>query len=275
MGSAAHAQVVTLSDTRPGVVTASSALTLGPNASVAGSPTERRVVTTFLGDGRRLGNYGAYYLQTLSTGGNGDYPFWIGLEFDLKFYSGGSAQFQSAPLLLNPGPSDRAVTLDVPGNANWDTPVFVAFGRSYFYFEWDLSALDISLGTGTEHAITVVPRPNGSSGVPFIGLAVPNPGNVNESADWVYINGSGNNPQTLQASGRAGPFAASLVTSVPNPAACPADFNGVGGLSVQDIFDFLAAYFASDPRADFNNSGLPATVQDIFDFLAAYFAGCS
>jgi hypothetical protein len=29
--------------------------------------------------------------------------------------------------------------------------------------------------------------------------------------------------------------------------ACPGDFNGVGGISVQDIFDFLAAYFAGCP----------------------------
>ena len=51
-----------------------------------------------------------------------------------------------------------------------------------------------------------------------------------------------------------------------------ADFNGSGSITVQDIFDFLAAYFGSDPCADFNGSGA-ITVQDIFDFLAAYFAG--
>lgn len=51
-----------------------------------------------------------------------------------------------------------------------------------------------------------------------------------------------------------------------------ADFNHSGGVTVQDIFDFLAAYFASDPSADVNNSG-SVSVQDIFDFLAAYF-GC-
>ena len=57
------------------------------------------------------------------------------------------------------------------------------------------------------------------------------------------------------------------------PVTCRADFNAVNGVSVQDIFDFLAAWFASDPRADFNGaSGI--SVQDIFDFLAAWFAGC-
>jgi hypothetical protein len=54
---------------------------------------------------------------------------------------------------------------------------------------------------------------------------------------------------------------------------CAADFNGSGTVSVQDIFDFLAAYFSNAPSADVNNSGA-VTVQDIFDFLALYFAGC-
>ncbi len=54
---------------------------------------------------------------------------------------------------------------------------------------------------------------------------------------------------------------------------CRADFNGAGGITVQDIFDFLAAYFAGSPSANFNNAG-GITVQDIFDFLTAYFAGC-
>jgi len=53
-----------------------------------------------------------------------------------------------------------------------------------------------------------------------------------------------------------------------------ADFNMSGAITVQDIFDFLAAYFAGDVRADFNGAG-GVGVQDIFDFLAAYFAGCA
>lgn len=54
---------------------------------------------------------------------------------------------------------------------------------------------------------------------------------------------------------------------------CAPDFNNSGSLSVQDIFDFLNAWFAIDPRADFNLAN-GVTVQDIFDFLAAWFAGC-
>lgn len=51
-----------------------------------------------------------------------------------------------------------------------------------------------------------------------------------------------------------------------------ADFNGDLTISVQDIFDFLTAWFMSN--ADFNASGA-TNVQDIFDFLAAWFAGCA
>jgi hypothetical protein len=53
----------------------------------------------------------------------------------------------------------------------------------------------------------------------------------------------------------------------------PGDFNHDGSVSVQDIFDFLAAYFANDLAADFNHAG-GLSVQDIFDYLATYFQGC-
>ncbi len=52
------------------------------------------------------------------------------------------------------------------------------------------------------------------------------------------------------------------------------DFNESGVVSVQDIFDFLGAYFSGDPRADFNGA-FGISVQDIFDFMAAFFAGCA
>lgn len=54
---------------------------------------------------------------------------------------------------------------------------------------------------------------------------------------------------------------------------CVADFNSVGGVTVQDVFDFLAAWFGGDPRANINLTG-GITVQDIFDYLGLWFAGC-
>ena len=57
---------------------------------------------------------------------------------------------------------------------------------------------------------------------------------------------------------------------------CEADFNHVGGITVQDIFDFLSAWFAKNPIANITSNGAGApTVQSIFDFLSAWFAkGC-
>jgi hypothetical protein len=55
---------------------------------------------------------------------------------------------------------------------------------------------------------------------------------------------------------------------------CKADFNQNGSVTVQDIFDFLAAYFSANTLADINGVG-GVTVQDIFDYLAAYFGGCA
>ncbi len=54
---------------------------------------------------------------------------------------------------------------------------------------------------------------------------------------------------------------------------CLSDFDQNGSSAITDIFEFLAAWFAADPRADFNAES-SLTVADIFDFLAAWFAGC-
>ena len=50
------------------------------------------------------------------------------------------------------------------------------------------------------------------------------------------------------------------------------DVNGDLVVTVQDIFDFLSAWFTGN--ADFNRSG-GTEIQDIFDFLNAWFTGCA
>lgn len=65
-----------------------------------------------------------------------------------------------------------------------------------------------------------------------------------------------------------------------NPVACcPANFNDTDGVTADDIFSFLDAWFAqsgmigSALSADFNESQ-EVTADDIFAFLDAWFAGC-
>ena len=74
--------------------------------------------------------------------------------------------------------------------------------------------------------------------------------------------------------GAEGDPASIRVAGLPVPMdACRADFDGSGGVTIQDLFDFLAAYFSGDVRADINADG-GNTVQDVFDYLAAWFQGC-
>jgi hypothetical protein len=82
------------------------------------------------------------------------------------------------------------------------------------------------------------------------------------------------------ASGTAGAFfasASSACNAVPlsNTPCCYADYNKIGGLSVQDIFDFLGDWFAGSPYANVGGNGTPGplSVQNIFDFLSDWFAG--
>ncbi len=109
---------------------------------------------------------------------------------------------------------------------------------------------------------------------------------VNQQVGWI-VSGlppasggaccTGTSCTVLVAGQCAGSFGGvgSACGTIGNPVGCcPANFNRTGGLSVQDIFDFLGAWFAGDIRADFNASQA-LTVQDIFDFLGAWFAGCA
>jgi hypothetical protein len=61
-----------------------------------------------------------------------------------------------------------------------------------------------------------------------------------------------------------------IVVSELGAPGCPCDFNPDGVINSQDFFDFLVAFFASDPSADFNNDTL-VNSQDFFDFLTCFF----
>lgn len=57
--------------------------------------------------------------------------------------------------------------------------------------------------------------------------------------------------------------------------ACPADFNADGMHTTDDVFDYIAAWFRSSPRATaaVGSSAVP-TLDDLFAFINLWFAGC-
>jgi methionine-rich copper-binding protein CopC len=58
-----------------------------------------------------------------------------------------------------------------------------------------------------------------------------------------------------------------------NTPPCVADFNQDGSRTIDDVFIYINAWFANDPRADINNDGT-RTIDDIFVFINLWFAGC-
>ena len=53
---------------------------------------------------------------------------------------------------------------------------------------------------------------------------------------------------------------------------CVGDYTRDGSVSLDDLFGFLHAYFAADPSADVNGID-GVTIQDVFDFLTGWFRG--
>ena len=70
-----------------------------------------------------------------------------------------------------------------------------------------------------------------------------------------------------------GPFTPGQILQFSPRAVCEGDFNRSGTVSVQDVFDFLSAWFAGDVEADLDRSGA-VTTQDLLTYLSAFFAGC-
>jgi glucose/arabinose dehydrogenase len=54
---------------------------------------------------------------------------------------------------------------------------------------------------------------------------------------------------------------------------CPADYNLIGGVSVQDVFDYLTAWQSRQAGAD-HNADQRISVQDVYDFLTDWTTPC-
>lgn len=56
-------------------------------------------------------------------------------------------------------------------------------------------------------------------------------------------------------------------------APCPADLDCSGAVTIQDLFNLLNDWFAGNPAGNYNGDCC-YSVQDIFDYLSAFFSGC-
>jgi ELWxxDGT repeat protein len=162
--------------------------------------------------------------------------------------SDGSEPGTHALLDINPAGADRV------GN------FAIARGRLYFTADDGVHGLELwtSDGTamGTRMVADVWPGDRG-------GLEIIDPGNPTPGPSLTAVN------NRLYFIGNDGTHGNELrVLDL-----CPADFNNDANVSVQDVFDFLGAYFTGNDRADVNGVG-GVMVQDVFEFLAAWFGGC-
>lgn len=92
-------------------------------------------------------------------------------------------------------------------------------------------------------------------------------------AGWELHSGIvGPDGRTFGGHGRRDGIVQAYVATIPPPI-CRPDFDDSGFLDIQDIFQFLNAWFQGDLRCDVN--GLPGlSIGDVFFFLDLWFAGC-
>lgn len=229
-------------------------------------------------------------LTNLSQAFSIDPPLKPGISPDGKWMFAGTGAFGGgtvAGFSIDPTTGAPTELVDSPFFSAGDTPYRITVTRdNRFVYSGDTGddtirpyAINQETGTLTATGFSFDAGPRGSLG-PISVLDDQFLIAVKDSNDpigmWVFrINAdTGELTQVgpLHSTGNRRPEQA-MVTWAPPVQTCRADINGDGSVGVQDIFDFLVAYFAADPRADYNGVG-GVTLQDIFDFLVGYFQGC-
>lgn len=177
--------------------------------------------------------------------------------------------FGVAAILNNPnGPSataegiwgyaDHTPTLllgDLTGNNVVDDPLIAP--EDFYTVPDDPMTVGVSPGSGGGDAVDIAWAVDAATGAPA-------------NLDRVHFVRITNPVHALL--GPVGEWSAEIdAVAIVRPAFHHADFDRDGAVTVADIFAFLAAWFASDPRADVD--GQPGlTVADIFAFLTLWFA---
>lgn len=140
--------------------------------------------------------------------------------------------------------------------------------------EWDSPKVLILPGTNVYN----IPLSQFTDTDPFVGNNIRNFGTTGRMACLITIETRTTYPGGIIETPRSiwidhvGLYSTNqILPAVPRP--CPADFDRNGLITLQDIFDYLTAWFANTPAADFNTIG-GTTLEDLFDFLSAWFAPC-
>ncbi len=253
--SSGDAFPITIPDTTPAGVTASIVIPAG-SGTVSGLSVAVDLTHTWVGDLIVTISNGSTTVSLInrpgSVGGSFGYSTDVGGQY--VFTDAASTPFAVAAAT---GPALAA------GSYQPASPLS-AFDGAPFEGTWTLTVSDNAGGdTGTVNALSFVSvaitNACGSSGACCAGSTC----SVTDSASCTGANTSyaGDNTVCNAPGNNTAPC-------------CKADYNHSGTVTVQDIFDFLGAYFTQNPQADINTSGT-VTVQDIFDFLGAYFTGCN
>jgi hypothetical protein len=100
--------------------------------------------------------------------------------------------------------------------------------------------------------------------------------NFRFDANAAPVTGGGSATLTLFKPGTPSDMSTGAIEIPGNPPTCPCEFNHDGALNSSDFFDYLNAFFALDPAADFDGNG-SVTSDDFFGFVNCFLtppAGC-
>jgi hypothetical protein len=182
-----------------------------------------------------------------STGGNGQSSLFVSIVTEAGTVPGNTAVWTSTPLIVRPAGGLTTFTSTSPGTLAAGTPYWVVFDGTLTVGNAAVahSGLPAVLGTRAERFF---------------------------DSEWMRIDSTELPAVRIEGN-----------PPLPTGACCN---TVTGGCAVLDIVDCVALGLRFDGvgtacspgacqgcRADFNGSG-EITVQDLFDFLAAFFAGC-
>ncbi len=186
----------------------------------------------------------------------GDQARWPSVWGSIAPDSAGVSLTANAGITLSPAVQSAQVPLGVPGTVTLTLVNTGSVAASYTILA-DGAGGWTGAATG---GVTQVVTPGGS--VPVV-VQIRAPGMSGAASAGLVV--------SARSSVDGGTRAWATVNATRWP--CTADFNGVDGLTIQDIFDFLNSWLGGDPSADFDGvNGLQ--VADIFAFLNAWFVGC-